>query len=229
MDERKQAKIGLMVARSIRNRAMAGHVTLCAMSLASAIALGGCGGGGGVRPYRAMARAAASEESVEAQANDKRLTLEVREALLQADASAAARISPHVYMARVFLVGFVQSDDERSLLETAARGVEGVRDVDGYLPLSSTQSSAATEAVDDAGIKAELAAALAADMRTAKLRVDTSVVAGHVVLLGVVGSESERADALSVAANVAGADHVTSFLLLPDPEYEKPLRRMLDR
>lgn len=203
----------------------AAHVTLCSVGFISLVAPNGCGG---VRPYRAMAKAAASEETVRAQAEDKRLSLMVREAMLQADAAAAGRVSPHVYMDRVFLVGFVQSEEERSLLEAAARGVEGVREVDGYLPVKSADAASwTTETMNDAEVKTELAAALAADMRTAKLRVDTSVLAGHIVLLGVVGSESERQDAMRVAANIAGADRVTNFLLLPDPNYEKPLRQLL--
>jgi hyperosmotically inducible periplasmic protein len=213
------------VSRSSRLGSPA-RVTLCALGFISLVALGGCGGG--VRPYRAMAKAAASEESVGAQADDKRLTLRVREALLHADAAAAGRIAPHVYMDRVFLVGFVESEEERSLVEAAARGVEGVREVDGYLPVESADAASwTTKTMNDAEIKTELAAALAADLRTAKLRVDTSVLAGHILLLGVVGSESEREDAVRVAANIAGADRVTSFLLLPDPNYEKPLRQLL--
>jgi hyperosmotically inducible protein len=174
-----------------------------------------------------MARAAASEESPEAQARDKRLSLEVRQALGRVDAAAIVHISPHVYMDRVFLVGFVDSEEQRSQLETAARGVEGVRDVDGYLPVRSDTQGSTTATVDDAELKAELAAALAADLRTTKLRVDTEVVAGHVVLLGVVGSDSERDAVVQVADGIVSPNRVTSFLLLPDPEYEKRLRSLL--
>ncbi len=172
-----------------------------------------------------MATAAASEESVEAQAHDKRLSLQVREALAETDAAAAIHVSPHVYMDRAFLVGFVQSEDQRSQLEAAAKRVEGIREVDGYLPLKTTDTESWT--TRDAELKAELTAALAADLRTAKLRIDPEVVAGHIVLLGVVGSESEREAARNVAENIAAPDRVTSFLLLPDPDYEKRLRSLL--
>ncbi|HTF33805.1 MAG TPA: BON domain-containing protein [Myxococcota bacterium] len=213
------------IFRHARSHAVV-SLTLWTLGAVGQGALGGCGGG--VRPYRAMAKAAASEESVEAQANDKRLLLEVRKALAETDAAAVVHVSPHAYMDRVFLVGFVESEDQRSRLEAAAKGVEGVREVDGYLPVKSADPESWTAAtMRDAELKTELTAALAADMRTAKLRVDTEIVAGHIVLLGVVGSESERDAAIRVAEKIADADHVTSFLLLPDPDYEKRLRLLL--
>ena len=175
-----------------------------------------------------MAKAAASEESVEAQANDKRLSLQIREALVETDSAAVIHVSPYVYMARVFLVGFVESEDQRSRLQAAANGVEGVLEVDGYLPIRSMDDESWTKAtMRDAELKTELTAALAANLRTAKLRVETEVVAGHIVLLGVVGSEPEREAAAQVAENVADPDHVTSFLLLPNPDYEKRLGHRL--
>jgi len=201
-------------------------IALGTLGTLTPLTLAGCGGG--VRPYRAMAKAAASDENVQAQAKDKRLSLQVREALAATDAAAVVHVSPHVYMDRVFLVGFVDSEDQRSRLEAAARGVEGVRDVDGYLPVRSPDTGSWTSAtMNDAELKAELTAALAADLRTAKLRVDTEVVAGHIVLLGVVGSDSERDAAERVAKGIVSPDHVTSFLLLPEPGYEKPLRPLL--
>jgi osmotically-inducible protein OsmY len=80
---------------------------------------------------------------------------------------------------------------------------------------------------DDAELQAKLTAALAADLRTTKLRVETEVVAAHVVLLGVVASDPERDAAVGVAEGVVSPDHVTNFLLLPDPAYEKRLRSVL--
>jgi osmotically-inducible protein OsmY len=131
-------------------------------------------------------------------------------------------------MDHVFLVGFVESEDQRSQLEAAAKTVRGIRDVNGYLPLRSSDAESWTTAtLHDGELKTELTAALASDLRTAKLRVESEVVASHIVLLGVVSSESERQAAVDVAAKLAGADHVTNFLLLPDPEHEKQLRRLL--
>jgi hypothetical protein len=75
-----------------------------------------------------------------AQANDKRLSLQVREALVEIDAAAVVHVSPHVYMDRVFLVGFVENEDQRSRLQAAAKAVEGIRKVDGYLPLKSADA-----------------------------------------------------------------------------------------
>ena len=54
--------------------------TLALVSLTLALAVAaGCGG---ARPYRAMAKAASSEENVFSQAEDHRLAMRVREAIL---------------------------------------------------------------------------------------------------------------------------------------------------
>lgn len=42
-----------------------------------------------------------------------------------------------------------------------------------------------------------------------------------------MGSESEREAAARVAEKIADTDHVTSFLLLPNPDYEKRLHHLL--
>lgn len=199
------------ILRHVRSNAAVG-LTLWTLGVVGPGALGGCGRG--VRPSRAMAKAAASEESVEAQANDKRLWLQIREALVELDGAAVVHVSPHVYMDRVSLVGFVESEDQRSRLQAAAKGVDGVREVDGYLLVRSTDTESwAVASMRDTELKTALTAALPADLRTAKLRIDTEVVAGQLVLLGVVGSESERNAALRVAGSITDPEKRLRLLL----------------
>jgi osmotically-inducible protein OsmY len=52
-------------------------------------------------------------------------------------------------------------------------------------------------------------------------RVDLEVLAGHVVLLGVVDSQQAVDAAVADARRASGVTGVTSFLLLPEPEYER--------
>ncbi|HET7854684.1 MAG TPA: BON domain-containing protein [Candidatus Methylomirabilis sp.] len=176
------------------------------------IVTAGCGG---ARPYRAMARAATSEEDVFAQAQDKELKIQLREALLARGESSLA-IRPYVYMERGFVVGFVGDGAERDGVLSAAQGVPGLRSLQSYLPDRPATSSTA----DDVATKANVKAALVPHREIGVTHVDIEVLAGHVVLLGVVGSEEARESAVTVAAGVSGVKGVTNFLLLPEPDYE---------
>ena len=176
------------------------------------IVTAGCGG---ARPYRAMARAATSEEDVFAQAQDKELKVQLREALLAGGESPLA-ITPYVYMERGFVVGFVGDGAERDGVLSAAQGVPGLRSLQSYLPDRPTTSST----VDDVATKANIKAALVPHREIGVTHVDIEVLAGHVVLLGVVGSEEARESAVTVATGVSGVKAVTNFLLLPEPGYE---------
>jgi len=176
------------------------------------IVTAGCGG---ARPYRAMARAATSEEDVFAQAQDKELKVQLREALLAGGESPLA-ITPYVYMERGFVVGFVGDGAERDGVLSAAQGVPGLRSLQSYLPDRPATSST----VDDVATKANVKAALVPHREIGVTHVDIEVLAGHVVLLGVVGSEEARESAVTVATGVSGVKAVTNFLLLPEPGYE---------
>ncbi len=64
-------------------------------------------------------------------------------------------------------------------------------------------------------------AAIALDPSQVLARVEIEVLGGHVVLLGVVDSQQTIDAAVAHAQSTSGVSGVTSFLLLPEPEYEK--------
>jgi hypothetical protein len=101
-------------------------LALASLTLALLVAAG-CGG---ARPYRAMAKAASSEENVFSQAEDHRLALRVREAILADDPSRVISVTPYAYMGHVYLVGFVSDAAEGARLESIANSVAGVRTLD---------------------------------------------------------------------------------------------------
>jgi osmotically-inducible protein OsmY len=176
-------------------------------------------GCGGARPYRAMAKAASSDENVHAQVDDDRLKLSLREALVAAVPDAAIHVTPYVYMGHAFLVGFVDNDAERQSLIAAAQGVAGVRSVATYLPDRPADAQTASDLAIEGEVKGALA--VAGDRIT---QVDIDVLAGQVVLLGVVADQSAIDSAVTAAQGVSGVSGVTNFLLLPEPAYEKRLR-----
>src|SRR5262245_28849741 len=123
--------------------------------LAVTVPLVGCFACGvGVRPYRAMAQAATSEENVVAQVDDRRLTTQLREALLANGLGVG--VTPHVYMGHAYLVGFVAGDAERTSALTAAPRVSGLRSVDSYLPTKVAGVSAVSRTTTDVSLEAEV-------------------------------------------------------------------------
>ena len=178
-----------------------------------ALAALGCGN---ARPYRAMAKAATSEENVFSQAQDKRLTLHIRESILANDPSQTLAVTPHAYMGHVYLTGFVANRAQADDLVARVRQVEGVRTVDTYLvPKPSDRSIAGDET-----IKAKVKSELALSPGEVATRVTIEVLAGHVVLVGVVSSPDAIDEAGELAARTGGVTGVTNFLILPEAEYE---------
>jgi len=178
------------------------------------LAVLGCGGS--ARPYRAMAKAATSEENVFSQAHDKQLTLHIRESILTTDASQVIAITPHAYMGHVYLTGFVANQAQADDIVRRVRAVEGVRTVDTYLvPKPSDRSIA-----NDETIKAKVKAELALSPGEVATRVTPEVLAGHVVLVGVVSSPKAIDEAGQLAAGTGSVTGVTNLLILPEAEYE---------
>lgn len=200
--------------RQPRRSGVHAPVRICAAALLLAAA--GCAG---IRPYRAMAKAASSEESVHAQVGDDRLKMALREALLTSDAGAAVHVTPYVYMGHGYVVGFVDGATQRQKLTDAAQGVAGLRSLNTYLP----DQPADSQTVSDLGLEGEVKAALKLD-RERVMQIDVNVLAGDVVLLGVVSDQTAIDSAVAAAQGVSGVTGVTNFLLLPEEGYEKPLR-----
>ena len=190
-----------------------------AAALGVFVVLAGSAGCGGARPYRAMAKAASSEESARAQAGDDKLKVALREAVLASDPAAEVHVTPYVYMGHAYLVGFVDGAAERQKVTAAAQAVPGVRSLDTYLPDQPATSQTASDLDIEGKVKAALA--LGGERVT---QIDIDVLAGEVVLLGVVASQSDIDSAITAAQGVSGVTGVKSFLLLPEEGYEKPLR-----
>ena len=171
-----------------------------------------------VTPRRRMERGDRSERSEHIQVDDHTLTDKLRSALADSDQLADAKITPHVYMGHVFLVGFVTHSDQQGEATKAVQDVEGVRSVGAYLPVRSESAKGASNVESDAVIEAKVKAALELSGQPVT-RVDTQVLDGHVVLMGVVKSQEAVSAATAAARSVRGVTGVTSFLLLPEPGY----------
>ena len=210
----------------MKNRLKLDHwVTMLALAGLAMLVLSVDGCGGGVRPYGKMFKAARSELSPIALARDQRLKLRLREAILVNETFAALSISPHVYMERGFVVGLVDTAEQADGILKAARSVQGLRSLEGYLPVRKQvpegNDKETGESSSDLAIKAEIKAKLALAPNIVSSQIDYDVLEGNVVFLGVVASEEMRDKAQREALKISGVTDVTNFLLLPESGYMK--------
>jgi len=191
---------------------MVKHGLVSALLLLVSLAMQGCGG---ARPYAAMYKSASSELSTTAQARDHRLKIHLREALVGEQGFSGFILSPYVFMERGYVVGHVDKPEQAEAVLRTARGVAGLRSVDGYLPVKPSSASTTS----DVTLKAQIESALAIAPGVVKGRVNVDVVDGQVILLGVVSGNEERLRA-EQAVSVSGVKGITNWLLLPEPEYQ---------
>lgn len=200
-------------------------VIMFALAGLATLVLSADGCSGGVRPYRAMVKAARSELSPDALARDQRLKLHLRKAILLDQTYAGLSISPYVYMERGFVVGLVDSVEHATGILRAARTVQGLRSLKGHLPVRKQapdgNDKETRESTSDLTIKAEVKAQFALVPSIVSSQIDFEVLDGNVVLLGVVASEDVRDTAQREALMVSGVTEVTNLLLLPESAYMK--------
>ena len=87
-----------------------------------------------------------------------------------------------------------------------ARETQGVRRVETFFVRAQPSSST------DFAIKEQIKATLIADPKLVEGRVDVGVYAGHVVLVGVVGSWQKAEDFIEDARSVDGVVSVRSYI-----------------
>jgi osmotically-inducible protein OsmY len=93
----------------------------------------GCGG----PKYKAMVEAAQSELSPRAIAHDDRHKIHIHEAMVSEQGLSGLMLSIYVFMERAYLVGHVDSQEQGQAVLNTARHVQGLRSVEGYLPVTA--------------------------------------------------------------------------------------------
>ena len=175
-------------------------------------------------PYAAMYKAFKDPRAYRVQAQDKRLVLEVKAALLRDGLGTAVDISVECLMGRVFLVGEVPDQAAADKTRSLAAGISEVRSVDCFLPIKGKTPG------DASGMKVRKA--LIGDAGGEALTLSVKAVGGTVALMGLVASTEDKTQALATAKAVPGVDEVKDFLLLPEADSEKrqgPAGRVLGR
>jgi len=188
-------------------------------------AVQGCGGA----KYKAMVEAAQSELSPRAIAHDDVHKIHIHEAMVAEQGLSGLTLSIYVFMERAYLVGHVDSQEQGQAVLNTARHVQGLRSVEGYLPVTTpaADGNVVSDKASDVSLKAQVVSALALAPGVVKSRVHAEVLDARVVLLGVVSGKEERLNAETAAARVEGVKAVLNWLLLPEEGYMSIRKKIL--
>ena len=164
----------------------------------------------------------ADKRPIEAIKDDVILRSRVGDALKAQGFTGVNELTVHAYFGRVFLTGEAPENQRTKAVQTA-RDVQGVKGVTPHWFISLP-----ADREGDAAIKLRLEKNLVGADGVTSSRIDYVVNSGRVVLLGVVGSEAERAAAIKAARTTQGVRSVTSRLFMrdmappPPPRTEEP-------
>lgn len=158
-------------------------------------------------PWSTIYGVARDERSVETIAKDKKISTEIKAALMKRDEKKGFAVKVYCFAGRVFLVGQLDDTAFRDFAVKTAKAASGVGSVTSYfLPESDTLKA-------DLEIAAKVRAGLVADKSLSSTQIESEVLNGTVVLLGMVRDSRDVKGAVAVARGVSGVKQVKSFLI----------------
>ncbi len=151
--------------------------------------------------------AATDERSVGKQAGDAEIWGQIKKDLLQSDVKGTDSISVFCRNGIVVLAGAVASGSQAGTEAVRiAHQVQGVKKVQTYfLPSQVSRTS-------DFEIKEKIHFKMVGDSDLKADQVDMTVIDGHVVLVGVVGSSAKAEKIIAIARATDGVKAVKSFI-----------------
>ena len=157
-------------------------------------------------------KAARDERSMGTIIDDTAISGKIKYRLLQDDTVKGLDICVYVYYGKVYLVGAVENDNQKSQAIKIAKGVEGVKSVTTYI-LNKNQVTIG-KTVDDTTITAKIKTKMIEDKQIKSTQIEVKTILGHVVLLGVVSSKSDVIRAIRYAKNVENVKKVISYVIV---------------
>ena len=156
--------------------------------------------------------AARDERSMGTIMDDSSIAGKIKYELLQDDTVKGLDISVYVYYGKVYLVGAVDSDNQKNKAVKIAKGIEGVKSVTTYI-LNKNQVTIG-KTIDDTAVTAKVKAKMIEDKQMKSTQIEVKTILGHVVLLGVVSSGSDAGKAIRYAKSVENVKEVVSFVVV---------------
>ena len=151
--------------------------------------------------------AATDERSVATQTADTKIAATIKKNLLDSSVKGTGGLDVFCRNGSVVLAGVVERGSQAGSEAVAiARRVDGVKRVDTYFVPERPSS------VSDFTVKQKINAKLIGDGDLKAGQVDMSVIAGHVVLVGVVSSKEKVDKIVAHARSTDGVVAVKSFI-----------------
>jgi hyperosmotically inducible protein len=153
---------------------------------------------------------ATEERTVSEQASDEKIQLAVRKRISDGvDTKSAVSLDVFSHLGQVVIAGAVPADSPlRQQAPTLARGVEGVKRVDTFwVPTQPSKT-------DDLEIGVKFKTKVVGDGNLKISQVDYTVLAGQVVLTGVVNSQAKVDAFVKHAKSIDGVKGVRTFVIV---------------
>jgi hyperosmotically inducible protein len=160
-------------------------------------------------PWGSIYESARDERSIGDQAADKKISLTIKGKLADHDGKLALKVHVYCFLRQVYLVGALDNAAFRAFAIMTAESVENVKGVTPYFVKESDTTT------DDLTVATKVRAALIAEENLSSTQVETEVMNGEVVMVGMVRSKADEKLAIQVAKGVEGVKKVTSFLIPP--------------
>jgi hyperosmotically inducible periplasmic protein len=162
---------------------------------------------GCIRAARGGCGIVSDERSLATQEADKKISLTVKKNLLESSVKGTDGLDVFCCNGGVVLAGVVESGSQAGSEAVAiARRVDGVKRVETYfLPAQPSK-------VSDFAIKQKMDAKLVGALDLKSSQMDMAVIAGHVVLVGVVNQQAKVDKIIAHARSTDGVVKVESFI-----------------
>ncbi|WP_419786734.1 BON domain-containing protein [Pseudodesulfovibrio sp.] len=143
--------------------------------------------------------------------DDKNISLTIEKDFLADDLVKYLDYDAYSYRGHVYIVGEYESREQVNRAVKIAKNIQGVHTVTTYLlPKKADDEGCST--VDTASLYGKLKSKLVDDKNIWSTNIDINIVQCNVVLLGIMGSQAEKAAAEAHARSVEGVRSVKSFL-----------------
>jgi len=144
--------------------------------------------------------------------SDKNISYAIERAYLNDELVRYLDFDAFCYEGQVFVVGQYESRDQVKRAVEIAEGTKGVRSVTTFVMPKKAHDDCGT--ADNLGLYTKVKQKLVADTDIWSTNIDIKTMQCHIILLGIVGSVSERDAAVAHARSVEGARGVESFLMV---------------
>ena len=160
-------------------------------------------------PWGAIYDAARDERSVGDITADKKISTQIKTALLDRDKKLGLAVKVYCYLGKVTLLGQLADEKFKDFAVATARKAKGARSVETHWEAPDKEDTTAA----DLEIAGKLRAALVADKELSATQIESEVFSGKVYLIGMVRSQRDADKAVAHARSVNGVTGVQSLLI----------------